>query len=564
MRRLTAILVIFIVLLVACTADPATLIPTSIPLVTAQPPLAQDSTTQTLFPTWTPTIVPPTVAPSATPIPPIRLASRPGTPADLLAAMDALVLARPAEFIWSDADNAEVTAGPASSAPLGHSVYAVVAPFATILDEVTLDDVQNNNGLLAGRPLLLSPDTAEALTARWGALPLNSQVLPADQLLTTAWENRPSWAIVPFDELEPRWKVLSLDGLSPLDKPLDLESYPLAVPVGLSGPADKVAEVLTALDLPEGGVTNRDESLMTVVAMTGVTALVRATAHQMEVNGVTYPGEEVAPILQAADIAHISNEVSFAADCPAPDPAYQGDSLRFCSRDSYIELLEYVGVDVIELTGNHNNDWGIEADSRSLDMYAQRGWETFGGGANAEEAAAPLILTDHGNTIGFIGCNPVGPAYAWATEDTPGAASCTIQSLAEAIQILASQVDVVIVGIQYWEFYHYTATPQQEADFLALAEAGATIVSGSQGHHAQGFDLPAGSLIHYGLGNLFFDQMEPLGTRQTFIDQHVIYNGRHISTELWTGLIENWSQPRPTTAAERAEALQSVFSASGW
>jgi poly-gamma-glutamate capsule biosynthesis protein CapA/YwtB (metallophosphatase superfamily) len=159
----------------------------------------------------------------------------------------------------------------------------------------------------------------------------------------------------------------------------------------------------------------------------------------------------------------------------------------------------------------------------------------------------------------------VGPAFAWATDDGPGAAQCTIESLAEAVAELAGRVDVVIVGLQYQELYSYTATAQQAADFMKLATAGAAIVSGSQGHHAQGFAFsPEGHLVHYGVGNLFFDQMDRLGTRQMFVDRHVIYAGRYLATDLWTGLIENWARPRPMTAGERAAFLQSIFGASGW
>ena len=73
-----------------------------------------------------------------------------------------------------------------------------------------------------------------------------------------------------------------------------------------------------------------------------------------------------------------------------------------------------------------------------------------------------------------------------------------------------------------------------------------------------------GAFIHYGLGNLFFDQMDMLATRQAFVDTYVIYDGRLLSVELWTGLIENWARPRLLTAEERADLLNTVFAASGW
>jgi len=97
-----------------------------------------------------------------------------------------------------------------------------------------------------------------------------------------------------------------------------------------------------------------------------------------------------------------------------------------------------------------------------------------------------------------------------------------------------------------------------------MVDAGAVIVSGSQAHHPQGFEFYKGAFIHYGLGNLFFDQMWSTGTRQEIVDRHVIYQGRHISTELHTYLLEDYAQPRPMTPEERRELLKAVFKASGW
>lgn len=129
---------------------------------------------------------------------------------------------------------------------------------------------------------------------------------------------------------------------------------------------------------------------------------------------------------------------------------------------------------------------------------------------------------------------------------------------------MRSEGYIVIATLQYNEHYVYYAPPDQRAAFSALAAAGASIVSGSQAHHAQGFAFEGDTFIHYGPGNLFFDQMDMMGTRQTFVDTYVLYDGRPIGVELWTGLIENWARPRLMTPEERAELLQTVFQASGW
>ena len=64
--------------------------------------------------------------------------------------------------------------------------------------------------------------------------------------------------------------------------------------------------------------------------------------------------------------------------------------------------------------------------------------------------------------------------------------------------------------------------------------------------------------------HLFFDQMDDMATRQMFADKLIIYDGRHLSTVLFTGLSEDYSRPRPMTADERAAFLKTIFKASGW
>jgi poly-gamma-glutamate synthesis protein (capsule biosynthesis protein) len=104
----------------------------------------------------------------------------------------------------------------------------------------------------------------------------------------------------------------------------------------------------------------------------------------------------------------------------------------------------------------------------------------------------------------------------------------------------------------------------QIESFRGAAEAGAVIVNGSQAHRPQTMEFYAGSFIHYGLGNLFFDQMHSLPLRQEFLDRHVFYAGRHISIELLTALLEDYAQPRPMNPQERAELLAEIFEVSGW
>jgi hypothetical protein len=101
-----------------------------------------------------------------------------------------------------------------------------------------------------------------------------------------------------------------------------------------------------------------------------------------------------------------------------------------------------------------------------------------------------------------------------------------------------------------------------------MADAGAVIVSGSQAHLPQVMEFYNGSFIHYGLGNLFFDQMGDVSkvsvNRLEFIDRHVFYDGRYLGVELITALLEDYARPRLMTPAERLKLLNNYFGLSGW
>lgn len=436
-------------------------------------------------------------------------------------------------------------------------VYALVAPFPTLTDSLDFSDLQalwsgTPPNALNGLGLVMDDSTQAAMTALLGPpAPGVVRSVPANQVLPTTWEAQPGlWAVVPFESLVPQWKVIALDGQSPIHKDFDPATYPL-----------KLGFTAQGFTLP---ASNRDPAKLTTLLMTGVTALVRATAYKMEQKGLTYPAQDVGDLMRAADILHISNEVPFAKDCPYPNPSQT--RLIFCSDPRYIELLESIGTDVVELTGNHFADWGTAATLMTMDMYDERGWPYYGGGRNLSDARKTVILEHNGNRIGFVGCNPVGPDFAWATATRPGAAACEdLDWMTAAVADLKSQGVLPIATFQHFEYYTPEPRPNQVRDFRAMADAGAVIVSGSQAHSPQAMEFYDGAFIHYGLGNLFFDQMHTdKDTRKEFADRYVIYDGRVISIEIFTFMLEEYARPRFMTPTERTDLLNTIWSYTDW
>jgi len=449
--------------------------------------------------------------------------------------------------------------------PIGSWVYALAAPFATVTDNVTVESLiayWQNDAEFPARVLVMPSGIYDSLKTLYGNPRADVRPLAEEDLLTFCKTHDNAWAIVPFEKLEPQWKVISLDGTSPIHKDFNAEDYPLILRFGWEAGVRAVtdAEMTLVNDAATSiPVTNRDAGLLTTVVLTGVTALVRGTAKEMEMNGVLSPAVSIGDLMREADIAHVSNEVPFAVDCPAPQWVQEVD-LVFCSDDKYIDLLRDIGTDVVELTGDHFSDWGDEAMYHTLEMYHEEGWSYYGGGADITEANEPLKITHNGNKIAFLGCNAKAPGYATASETTPGALHCDMDDMVEKIQSLKDEGYLVIFTLQHQEIYRWIPTEQMIEDSRLAAEAGATIVSGSQAHQPHIYEFYGDSFIHYGLGNLFFDQLGWFeDSNKAFLDRHVFYDGKYLGVELITVQFFNWSTPTLMTAEARAEMLSRQF-----
>ena len=574
--------------LVGCTAPQAGMPPMPMRPATSSGPVPPATHFSTALPQATAGTQPTVDArPTATPAPtptlapvnlngPLTVALDPGLPEEwvgpLMGALNQIDEVQAANGTYplqlmDQVDNAKVvieagTWGDAEVA-LAQRFFAVVAPFNTILDDITFAELQLRwQGLSSVGPLMASSATAQLLTPVLGSGSAVS--IEAGDLLTALEENPYALGLLPFDQIDPRFKVLTVDGVNILSNHFDPATYPLVSMLHISG-----KEMGVLIPLLSGVITpatNRDASQLTTLIMTGVTAMARGTADAIERNYLTYPAAIISDTLAAADITHISNEIPFLDDCVVNNTA---NNLVLCSHTSYWEILKAVGTDIVGLSGNHVNDFGRAGTTESLTFYHDNNIPIYGSGFTLEEACAPLYWEDDGNTFAFVAALAFGPETAWATEELPGA--CYFydhkeEVLAE-VEKLAQEVDIVAVELQYLEIYEPSPTFQQVEEFRELRAAGADIVTGVQSHVPQAWETygnndPGGpGTITYGLGNLFFDQMWSWETRTEQMARHTIYAGRVINTEILTAVLEDYAQPRWATPDERAEILNRVFNA---
>ncbi|MBV7338708.1 CapA family protein [Chloroflexi bacterium TSY] len=466
--------------------------------------------------------------------------------------------------------------GQSNGQPFYEQIFAAASRFDTIGPSITLANIRELWGASTENDRAVALDF-EAISVLTNTLPALNQLLgkpgilvfgfdTVDEVIAAARSDQPTLVLLPFEELHPILTVMTVDGQNPVENTnkFDPRLYPLAVTYfAHRSPMTKRQEAELERLIEQLPTSNRNPQRLTVIAMTGVTAMVRQTAARMDQFGATWPAAVVGSELAKADITHISNEVPFVEGC---ETNISADNLIFCSKPEYLDALMATGVDIIGLTGNHQNDYGREEALNSLEFYADAQLPVYGGGRNKEEAFAPFYLEHNGNRLAFLGANSYGPRFAWATDNAPGSAEFDLAIMSATIRSIKEKdlADVVLAEVQYQESYGVTPLFDQRQNFTALVRAGADIVTGVQSHVPQAMEFTHGKLILYGLGNLFFDQMYSNPTREGLIVKHTIYEGRHLSTQILTTMLHEYGQPRWATPEERRRILNRVFSASYW
>ncbi len=401
-----------------------------------------------------------------------------------------------------------------------------VVAFPSLQTSISLATLQAIADGVYDENLVLLPEIAETLDVH-----PDTRLIPSDNLRDYLWQNRTSYTLLPLSQITLQYRIVLVD-----ERPVtaQLTNYPF----------------------------NGDRSTLTRLTLSGVTALTRNTRQALNENGIIWATEVIEPYVTHSDIFHMSNEVSFADPCPRSTGDLLGGSSSFCALQSHFDIFNILDVDVIELTGNHNNDYGYAAYQTTLEWYAANDITTVGGGATTEQARQPYLIEHHRNEIALVACNAAGPYYALANEDTSalgdirgGATNCDWDWLESTLPELSQQVDVLIVSVQYIEVEDYRPLASQELDFRRIANLGADVVIGSQAHKPQTFEFyptrrGETAFIHYGLGNFYFDQ--PFwGNQRFFLDTLYIAEGQLRAVELFTGIIDDLARPRLMTPNER-------------
>ena len=164
--------------------------------------------------------------------------------------------------------------------------------------------------------------------------------------------------------------------------------------------------------------------------------------------------------------------------------------------------------DAMSLANNHSGDFGKAAFAEQLDLMRKAGLPYFGGGVDATEAHAPLILERNGLRIALLGyvefkprsfeADAHRPGVAWSGEDDQ-----VIEDIVAARTV--HRADIVIPYMHWgWE-EEAQPSPRLREFARRMIDAGADMVVGGHPHVTQGADVYKGKPIIYSLGNFLFN-----------------------------------------------------------
>lgn len=215
--------------------------------------------------------------------------------------------------------------------------------------------------------------------------------------------------------------------------------------------------------------------------------------------GVHAPLSSVLQFFDQANV-RVANLETAISDQGKPPP---GKPYVFNASPEQVRVLQRLRLDAAILANNHSMDMGAEGMRRSIEVLRSGGIAAVGVGENSAAAAAPLLISRHGQTLALFAFNMINEADTSAAANRPGAAPYSSAMLAN-VRAASRDVDCTLVSLHWGMEYYLRPTPEQVQIARSLIDAGANVVVGHHSHTPQGVEIYRDGLILYSLGNFLF------------------------------------------------------------
>ena len=390
--------------------------------------------------------------------------------------------------------------------------------------------------------------------------------------------------LVPLAEVRPNVTAIAIDGLDVVRGDGDPRDWPFATVVSASGLTPRGEDGLRSL---EAAFSAPLPHITTVIA-TGDILMSRCSLQRIIESGdwASALRGPVADYLASADLTIGSVDGSIQ---DINEPLLCAEHVNLSSPPEVMEAFTLAGIDEVTIATNHIFDCGVawcgnEAFLRTLELFAEAGIATVGGGHTLEEALAPAIIEANGISFGMVGFDDVAAMELEAEVDTPGTAPLDdtydderagggaafyydgdhlgLERYSQTISDLAGRVDVAIVQVQSGIEDTHTPSSRSLKALPAAVDAGSVLVIGNHPHHAQAIQAGDTWFIAYALGNFVYDQVHTPEHQQGYLVEATFWGAELRNVRLVPYQIENLYKPVFAEGELRAKILNDVFTAS--
>ncbi|HEY3005633.1 MAG TPA: CapA family protein [Kribbellaceae bacterium] len=238
--------------------------------------------------------------------------------------------------------------------------------------------------------------------------------------------------------------------------------------------------------------------------------------------GFEWPWGDALPLLDelGPDVRLLNLETAVTTS----EDAAPGKAVHYRMHPDNVACLQAIRPDAVSLANNHLLDFGRRGLEETLSTRARAGIPAAGAGADAAEAARPVVTGDPRVVFFAFGTPSSGVPVSWAAgHDRPGvwlvhdfSARCADQ-VTEHIRLSTRPGDLVIVSVHWGSNWGYDV-PRDQARFAhRLIDGGVHVVFGHSSHHPRPIEVHKDRLVLYGCGDLV-DDYEGIGGYEQYRD----------------------------------------------
>ncbi len=220
--------------------------------------------------------------------------------------------------------------------------------------------------------------------------------------------------------------------------------------------------------------------------------------------------DDIAPEFHEADFAVVNME------CPVTEiRSPLTKKYIFRGDPALLPELKKSGITHGSLANNHSYDQGRDGLVSTASNLLSAGITPVGYGLNQREACDPILFEKNGMKVALFASVLFGLEAWMYLENKPGMCQASIDDLVSRIGDFKKENPgtAIVLTLHWGDEYVFVPQIIQKTQARRLIRAGADAIIGHHPHVVQQFEWIEGKPVFYSLGNLLFDNANPI-TRQ--------------------------------------------------